>query len=338
MIFCFLGLMIIFFTLEGILRWNDDFGLYNPAKEPRKTATGERIYYGHPWKKIEFRNVYKLNSDGFATDEFSVEKSKGKRVVVLGDSFLDALHVKSDEKFIALVKKEFPEDQIFSLARQGEFFPQKYKVFKEEIPLLFGADGKYAAADIFIFCLRKRGVENIAQGSNEYLLKGTIEPIRHQFKQTFNNRLREYFQDRTRSRSHAKSLLSFQLDLIVSADLARELRTPQLRDYEAAVNVLFNEVVFPIQHEAKQRDVQIGFLYLPSSDDFDVRDKRINSVIRDLLVKRFQQQHLTMLDASPYVEGQDIFFEADKHYNQTGHQFIAHALEELLRHIQNNPQ
>jgi hypothetical protein len=110
-------LMVLVLLGETIFRAASGFGFtrgseFERFKRNLTGANAQFTYCGQPSMRKEFGCIsHKVNSLGFNDDEHSVEKKPGiYRILVLGDSYVEALQVKRDSAFHKLIEAKLNEN------------------------------------------------------------------------------------------------------------------------------------------------------------------------------------------------------------------------------------
>ncbi|BBM81694.1 SGNH/GDSL hydrolase family protein [Candidatus Uabimicrobium amorphum] len=90
------------------------------------------------FSSMEFDNVVLTNSAGYHDFEYTYKKSKDTfRILVLGDSFVEGVHVKRHELFFNILQKQLNQNtadkkyEVVAIARSGWGTAQELKVFEE---------------------------------------------------------------------------------------------------------------------------------------------------------------------------------------------------------------
>jgi hypothetical protein len=327
-----IAFIVVAGVLELILRMNQDFGLYDPPALPRRDPKGAHVFYGKPWSPIEAKQVFRLNASGYPAPEFSAEPGKALRVAVLGDSFVQALHVPSGKNFMRLAEQSFSDAQVLSIGESGRFFPQQLPFMRQEEPRLFGKEGIYPPVNAYIFCVRSRPFHEIASGDPRYHVPGVMAPWRFRAMALLTAPLTDYFTESIRSRVHIKSLLAQRMTVFLSDDLNRQLTPFTDKGFDHALRLLFDQTVIPLVKETDLRKARIAFLFLPDPAEVSAERSGGADSVRHAIIQGFRDRGLSIIDATGYIpEGMWIFFKYDLHYNENGHKMVAIALHDLIR-------
>lgn len=124
------GIVAGFVLLELGLRLAFDF------PQPQFFAIHETLgLYSRPnadgYNTMEGRGHVTINSAGLRDSEFSIERNSKKRIVVLGDSFTQALQVDLQDTFHGLLEADYSHDiEIYSFGMAGYGTAQAYLAYE----------------------------------------------------------------------------------------------------------------------------------------------------------------------------------------------------------------
>lgn len=326
---------VICLAIVGVvLRSFDDFGLYYPPKFPTYTANGELIYYGRPWREVEFQRVIELNESGYYATSFEAAGDDKIRIGVIGDSFVEAFQLSREDNFVAKAGELLPETQLMPLGKSAQYSPLQLRFFRDQAPQLFGASGVYPPTEGYIFCFRDYGLKYIANGVRDYGISKPTLPWQYRLKAPIVSRLRNYCRRVLRSPSHAASFVANRVDLLLSCDLDKELPEIDEETVQRTKNIFVNEVLQPIAALAKERDMRVGFLYIPNYAEATADSGSTASQWRITTLESFRETNVTYLDATKYFDKRkDAFFDSDKHPNLLGHSFLSLALRDIILEV-----
>ena len=148
-------------------------------------------------------------------------------------------------------------------------------------------------------------------------------PWRYKIKDPIVESARVYLWDNVRSRLHSKSLLSYRLNLFLQAGLKENLPVLTEADYQFGQSVMLNEVIRPLVTLAKERNVKIGFLYVPRLEEAINFDSDKDNQWRMMTLENFEISNVIYVDAKKYLRNRpDAYLEFDKHPSKTGHYFL----------------
>ncbi len=311
----------------------DDFGLIVPGFTAEKVsaASGVESYVGRKWRKHEFAVPLETNADGYHWREFTGRADKTIRILVLGDSFVEARQVPIGASFVALAEERLHGVQLLSMGRGGYYLPLQYLVFRDNVPSLFGPEGKYPPVHGVVFCLRRHGVVRIAHGRHDYELPKPTQPWQYRVKKGPSTWLRRQRGTFVNSRSHAASFFAEKAGTWLRRDLERTGVPVDTGRLGRAAELMRDAVVAPLLRLCESRRVPCAFLYLPTveetspsaTQDTKSSEERILKILRAA-----EASHSSAVDALRDVEG--AFFPADKHPTRVGHQHISGVLVDLI--------
>lgn len=330
-----LGLAIVLGALEVTLRAGDDFGRNGPRRILPLQVEGVPVYRGRPWYAREFANPIHLNDAGYHSRPFDPGPERPRRVAVLGDSYVKGLHVPRDANLVAVAEAQLDSVQVLGLGEAARFLPRQLDWFRDGFPELFGAGGRYGPVDGVVFCIRSHSLRHVAEGSTQYAGFPTVsQPWQHQLK-SWGHRARLAPTRRAlRSPSHALSLLGHRAGEFLEADLRQSARVADPGDLDRAQREMRTRVLEPAVNLARERGLEVGFLYLPSVTEALGTGSPVERGARRRWHEELDRLGVPWVDAGHDLTRPDaLFFPSDRHPNAAGHRAFGLRLAALLREM-----
>lgn len=276
---------------------------------------GEEIYIR---RKDNIRVKFRYNNYGFRDDDITVKEEPEKRILLLGDSFVESLEVEFNQVFHEILEKELQTngsyDQIIVIGTQGYSTAQEllaYRRYKEIVQpdivlLLFytGNDFEDNLRRRFAY-LDEKGELHMPKSKNSQV---KIEYLK--FKRwLYENSYLVFF---------TKNLIVSHLGIKIPAE-GKEVKESS-KTYAKEIT---KALIIELKNEIEKSNIPFGLVIFPSKLDLEEPSKV--KFIMDLCKKNsipFLSYH-DILDSSSY-------FEYDVHFNKSGHIKVANEMSEFI--------
>ncbi len=287
---------------------------------------GEGIYVRN---KDKIRSSYRYNNLGFRDDDFNESSANGKRIVLLGDSFIESLEMDYDlifhERFENILqKRENPDMQVVALGSQGYSTAQELLAFRkfkdavkpEYVWLLFYTGNDYTdnLRKSFAY-LDKDGKLKFPENNASWLKVKYL---------TFKRWLYEH--------SHAiffiKNLLESRMNVKISTDDKTESKGSSQYRYEVT-----RELILQLNREVRESGAKFGVVIIPFREEL-IKNNRKNI---DFVVDICKQGTIDFLDLSQFLQVSD-YFKHDVHFVDKGHDLVAKELYNFFNKVNTNPE
>lgn len=282
----------------------------------RGRPNGSGIYIR---KADNIRVPFRYNNLGFRDNDV-VTKSDQRRVMLLGDSFIENLEVPFPETFPALLEKRLGEHDptwdTVVIGSQGYSTAQEliaYRKFKDQVD----------PEQVILFFYCGNDFEDNLRRSFAYLDDaGALQvPPNHDPGWKIQARI---FQRWLYESSHLVFLLKNKLQEVAQVEIAPAAKDAVAadEDYQRKITSLLIE---KLNAEVTEEGGRFAVVVIPSRNDFREHDATRATFIVDTC----QQMHIPVLDLSPYLQISH-YFETDVHFNISGHRAVSEAVAEFL--------
>lgn len=356
----FFSTLIIFFVLEFFFRLfspqiteHDEMFQYDPVIGwkfiPNKK--GNIVYYD------EVQNVIETNAMGFR-DDISQSLPNGKKVMVIGDSFVSNISVKDDAVFTEVMEEDVPNMEVLNFGVNGYGQVQERLVLKEWLPKV--------KPDVIIAMvyIRNDFVENMP-GAKWLYPRPTVswsseqKALRYNPLKTTNRLSNEKSFWKFYKRIHLYQFVRKKMKNINNKwnrEKANSLLPPELylcrsdlSEETKEMYVVLEKMLLEIRHEAERAETPIIFSLAPSiaqvQDDqwnslFIDRDEEPSnfkkSLPNDRLMKFAKENDLNMIDLLPALrkeagKGKRLYNPLEQHWTAEGNKVVATSLLEYFK-------
>ncbi|MEM3373736.1 MAG: hypothetical protein QXE31_00800 [Candidatus Woesearchaeota archaeon] len=317
----------------------------------------------------EYDRIYYINSEGFVDKEWQINKKPGEyRIVILGDSFPEAVDVKIEDRFSSLLEKKLNKEKfenikeinVMNFAVGGYSTCNSYLVLKNK-------SLKYSPDLVILFIYNGNDFEdNMANDSmhvrcildNNGNLISTWVPNKETFSQSeklglidilfSNTNIGSLFMNNFRysplSYKISKMLgLNPEYAKIKIIDMKREKENKILIEHTAKMIKGMNSIL---------KKNNIKFLVVMIPDRVQVDDRLWNNVIKkynynpDEYIRDFPERYLSELLKKEDIDTialfdifknesnkKLIYFPIDRHLNEEGHKIVSNILYDYVKEI-----
>lgn len=263
---------------------------------------------------------FRYNALGFRDHEVSPKGSDGKRLLILGDSFVESLEVDYPQTFGAQLEKSIqnrdPRWDVTLIGSQGYSTAQELIAFRKYRSLV--------EPDVVLLCfycgndfqdnLRHRFAYLDAE--RQLVLPASQEPWwKHQIR-----RLQRWVYES----SHVVYLLKNTIEGLSNIQLAPESKGAEEQSEEYQQDIT-EKLIVQLQREVIESGGRLGIVCIPARDDLLAGD---TSKV-DWVTNVCNTHQIPCVDLSPQLTTEH-FFNVDLHLNVVGHQVVAQTLEAFL--------
>lgn len=286
----------------------------------------------------EGRAINTFNSIGFNDNEVSTVQSKNDTVLVLGDSFVEALQVPKTKNFTSLIEDEASCVDVFNAGR-ADLSPIQYYVVAERL-------NKLLAPNAIILTINYGDFDDINRNNAEIirdLNNGNIENIVLQEKELHWLRIKI---DDISSKSALVTFLGQRLKTLkLSPNRIESLdKTAVLSEQEKRENYYKVQDILEYQLEAIGSIAPLYILYIPELE-YQPNGRSISTTeseqFEQMIMGITNKNQIPFLSIKQYM--QEIYSKTNQppigfsnnnvltgHLNEIGHQTVASKLLQLL--------
>ena len=315
LVICEIGLRL-FITPES-----KRLAMYDPDLGWRGRPDGEGVFVR---SADNIRTEYRYNRYGFRGEDFAPGKSENTRVLLLGDSFTEALEVDYEKTFPMLLKDSLNRPssdtiEVLTLASMG------YSTAQQLLALRKYRDA--ARPDVVLLALYTGNdfTENLRR---QFAYLDNLGNLRFR-PNTDSAAKRGYlkFKRWLYEHSHLVFLVKNFLESATGVrirDEAKEERDDTNEDYKYRITGL---LISTIQDEAVRHGAEFGLLIIPELEELEH-----GNADTEWLVQFCERQGIRYLNLSDVLRP-DYYFEHDRHLNEMGHQAVATAVHTLVSRL-----
>lgn len=263
---------------------------------------------------------FRYNALGFRDNDVLPKVSDGKRLLILGDSFVESLEVDFPQTFGAQIEKSIqdraPHWDVALIGSQGYSTSQELIAFRKYRSLV--------EPDVVVLCfycgndfqdnLRQRFA--YLDADQQLVLPASQAPSwMHQVR-----RLQRWVYET----SHVVYLLKNTIEGLTNVQLAPESKTTveQSEEYQQDIT---QKLIVQLQREVIESGARLGIACIPARDDLLTGD---TSKV-DWLIDLCTVHQIPYVDLSAQL-ALEHFFKVDFHLNAAGHQVVAQTLEAFV--------
>lgn len=263
---------------------------------------------------------FQYNELGFRDRSVPLKPAGSKRLMLLGDSFVESLEVDFSETFGAQLEEALqPLDSdwdVCVIGSQGYSTAQELLAFRKFQPLV--------EADLVLLCFycgndfedNQRHRFAFLDQDQALVLPSSSDPDWKHALQHFQRWLYES--------SHVVYLLKNSLESLSNIQLAPESKSTVAQSEEYQRNIT-QQLIQHLQRDVTEAGGQLGVVIIPSRDDL-LADK---SQKVDFVIQVCENQKIACIDLSRQLTPEH-FFGVDLHFNAQGHRIAAAAIASFL--------
>lgn len=278
---------------------------------------GDGVYI----RKIDnIRVPFHYNNLGFRDEDVAAKPSDSRRVLLLGDSFIENLEVEYQQTFPALLEQRLadraPPSDVVAVGSQGYSTSQELLAFRRYQPLV--------AADVVLLCfycgndyednLRRRFA--YLDDAGQLQLPINQEPgWKHQARS---------FQRWLYESSHLVFLLKNGLQSATNINLAPDSKSASDAD-DNYKQIITETLIAQMDQEVRASGARFGVVVIPFRDDLVASNPERSQQV----IEFCEHQAIACLDLSTHLDVED-FFETDIHFNVQGHHKVTQAMDQFV--------
>lgn len=317
-----LGTLVSVAAGEAVLRMFVDqeakrLATYDETLGWRGRPNGHGVYI----RKVDgIRVPFQYNNLGFRDEDVGPKTSNGRRILMLGDSFIENLEVEYAKTFPALleqlVTKRSPAWDVAVVGSQGYSTSQELLAFRSYRDLV--------SADVVLLCFycgndfedNLRRKFSYLDDDGELQIPTNQEPT---WKHIARSAQRWLYES-----SHVVFLLKNSLQSIANINLAPDSKSVAKADL-AYQRKITEKLLIKLAEEVRASGAKFGVVVIPFRDDLVAGDQQAQSFVTSVC----DEHKIPFLDLSPLLD-RDDFFETDIHFNVGGHKTVAHAINDFI--------
>lgn len=266
-----------------------------------------------------------INSHGMRDDEYSMERTEKKRMLVLGDSFGWGFGIEHQERFSEILESTRSDWEIINASVSGYGTDQQFLYMKEK-----GIDFK---PDVYLLLFYENDFENNIHAKEYWYFKPFFvvegEHLKLQNvpvpKATMAQRLDRFFLGRT----YLGPRLYFSLRRLKSlVNTMIKSRGVETREKDSVGEQTMYDVTYHLITAMNDLSRKEGAQFVPVSIP-------MNGEKMTWLQKIAEKGGIPYLQLDKYFEskGASVMFPHDAHWNANGHAIAANAIDEFLHEL-----
>ena len=272
--------------------------------------------------RVDFR----YNNLGFRDEDVGPKPDTGKRLLMIGDSFIENLEVEYSETFPALVETDLKVQNgnwdACIVGSQGYSTAQELKAFRR-----YKSTTDPDLVLLFVYC-GNDFEDNLRPAFSRLNDKGEVEIVNSQeveWKVALKKLQRWAYES-----SHVVFLLKNKIQSWTAVELGPASKSQGDADEQTKRDITC-KLIRKMADEVEASGMQFGVVVIPFRDEL----VNGNSERPDFVVGLCESAGIACLDLSPKLS-KALFFETDVHFNVQGHRVVADAVVEFV--AQMNPK
>lgn len=338
--------IILFFMTEGVLRVfkleSDNF-LVQDAVLGWKNIPDRNGY----WVSSEYKTKKTTNSQGYFGKDYVHKKEGGvRRIIVAGDSFVEALQVPTEKNFVSISEKLLNEDAVQERYEVVNLGVTSYGTFKETYVLQ--TDGLRYEPDlmVLVFFIGNDFDDNVAEQSTvdpgasfsdaqlrvnhaKLWVRNTFATVRYGKRLYDRNKIVRGMRDTTATATERP--------------LGEALYLPEYASSTNASIVVTERALSQLAAFAADAHVPLLVVLIPSKEQVDVSLRKPSTEILDyekpnrILSDIFERNKIAYVDTLFYLRSQvnmnstSVYFSKDGHLNEVGHRAVAEVISSYIK-------
>ena len=292
--------------------------IYDPDLGWRGRPNGKGIYVR---KADGIRVPFRYNNIGYRDEDVLSKKPRQRRVMLLGDSFIENLEVEFEKTFPALIEKRLRQTSVdwdtvvigsqgYSTAQELLAFRKFKDVVKPDVVVQFfycGNDFEDNLRRSFAFLDDNRNLQITTQKDPWWKIQ-----IRTSQRWLYES-------------SHVVFLVKNQLQSIAAIELTPSSKSvvDSDEDYKRQIT---SQLIEKLSKEVTQSGASFLVVIIPFRDDL----KEGKSDRPQYIFQECNKLGVNVLDLTDFLSAQKHYFETDIHFNTDGHKVVAQTICELL--------
>ncbi len=318
-----IGLSIAFLCGELLLRVfvvqeGKRLATYDEVLGWRGRPSGSGIY-ARSADNIAVR--FKYNNLGFRDEDVTPKSPEGKRLLLLGDSFVENLEIDYPATFPAIfearLQAEEPNWDVAVVGSQGYSTAQQLLAFQRFRPTI--------QPDLVLLCFYCGNDFDDNLRPRFASLDATGELVLPTHDDGWVKRSRLSLQRWLYESSHVVFLLKNSLESLANVRISADTKQTVAASEEFSREIT-SQLLLATNKEVRTAQAVFAVLVIPSRDDLVAG----NSDPAAIVTKLCEAQQIPCLDLSPLLSPSH-FFQTDIHFNVAGHQVVAQAIADFLK-------
>ncbi|NUM72823.1 SGNH/GDSL hydrolase family protein [candidate division KSB1 bacterium] len=273
----------------------------------------------------DFSVTVKINSQGLRDEEYSLERTEKKRMLVLGDSFGWGFGVEQHERFTELLEAKHRDWEIINAAVSGYGTGQQFLYLKNR--------GMHYLPDVVLLLFFRNDFGDNVCSEGYWYFKPSFNLIDEHLclrnvpvpQATLGQKLNRFFYGRTYFVAKLY-YFAYALRLLLESPPSKgnhEINPVPLNKQDKKYSVT-RHLLAAINTLCQQNSARFILVSIP----MPAAEK---TILSDLSAK----ENIPYLPLDPYFLNfeRQATFPHDEHWNACGHQIAAHALEQFLKDI-----
>ncbi len=272
-------------------------------------------------RKIDnIRVPFRYNNLGFRDEDIAPKPANVRRVLMLGDSFIESLEVEYPKTFPVLleryVKERAPDWEVAVVGSQGYSTSQELLAFRKYQDVI--------SPDVVLLCFycgndfedNLRPKFAILDDAGKLEIPRNEEP---KWKHTMRGLQRWAYES-----SHLAFLLKNSLESMANIKLEPDSKSATKAD-KTYMQEITRKLLMKMAEEVRATGAEFQIVVIPFRDDLLAGNQENTSFISGVCA----DNNIPILDLSPLLNA-DKFFETDVHFNLDGHEVVAHAIHAFV--------
>ncbi len=283
----------------------------------RGRPNGSGVYV----RKIDnIRVHFHYNNLGFRDEDIAPKPPNARRILMLGDSFIESLEVEYSKTFPVLleryVKERAPDWEVAVVGSQGYSTSQELLAFRKYQDVI--------SPDMVLLCFYcGNDFEDNLRPKFAFLDDaGKLEIPRNEeprWKHTMRRLQRWLYES-----SHLAYLLKNSLESMANIKLEPDSKSAAKAD-KTYMQEITRKLLIKMAEEVRATGAEFQIVVIPFRDDLLAGNQENTSFIRGVCA----DNNIPILDLSPLLDA-DKFFETDVHFNLVGHEVVANAIHDFI--------
>ncbi len=291
--------------------------VYDPDLGWRGRPGGRGVYIR---SADDIRVPFRYNNLGFRDEDVGAKAENERRLMLVGDSFIENLEVEYPRTFPALIEaglQERPDPwSVATVGSQGYSTAQELRAFRKYA-------GQVDPDWVLLFFYCGNDFEDNQRHNFAFLDENQKLQLPENKEATWKIQSKR-FQRWLYESSHVVFLLKNKLQSVTEIEIAPASKSVAEAD-ETYKREITSQLLSQMAADVRAFGVPFGVVVIPFRDDLVAgRHER-----RQFVTETCRQHDIPCLDLGEHV-GQDDYFETDVHFNDQGHQRVSQAVLTFL--------
>lgn len=293
--------------------------MYDPELGWRGRPNGSGVYIR---KADGIRARFQYNNIGFRDKDVFPREASQRRVMLLGDSFIENLEVKFENTFPALVEKSLKQSssnwESVVIGSQGYSTAQELLAFRKFKDLV---DPDIV---VHLFYCGNDFEDNLRTSFACLDEHGKLQmPPQKESWVSIQLRTAQRWLYET---SHVVFLVKNFLQSVGVIDATSASKNAVDADEEHKREIT-SQLIHQLSKEVAQASARYYVVIIPFRDDL----KQGKSDRPQFILNKCKEYGVTAMDLTDYLSAQQHYFATDIHFNTEGHQVVARAINDLIQ-------